>query len=71
MKKIDFHIHTVSTIKDNDFVFDIKHLQSYVKEKKIDAIAITNHNLFDLNQFREIESALAGTLVFPGIELDV
>ncbi len=70
MKKIDFHIHTVPTEKDSDFEFDIDILQKYVSDMSIDAIAITNHNMFDKQQFLEITNALKGTTVFPGIEID-
>ena len=50
MKKIDLHIHTRKTISDSDFTFSINRLQQYVNEMNIDAIAITNHNLFDKEQ---------------------
>ena len=71
MKKIDLHIHTRKTISDADFIFSINRLQQYVNEMKIDAIAITNHNLFDKEQFGEICDALDGVKVFPGIEINI
>ena len=71
MKKIDLHIHTIATEKDVDFEFSIDALVSYVQKLRIDAIAITNHNCFDRNQFELITSRLVGTNVFPGIEIDV
>ena len=40
-KKIDFHIHTVSSIKDSDFTFSLDWLKSYVEATELDAIAIT------------------------------
>lgn len=70
MKKIDFHIHTFSTVKDNGFEFDLNVLESYVKELEIDAIAITNHNKFIRKQYEEICNKL-GCIVFPGIEVDL
>jgi len=70
LKKIDLHIHTIKTISDYDFQFSLEHLTSYVSEMQIDAIAITNHNLFDRNQFEEIFDALDIT-VFPGIEINI
>ena len=70
MKKIDLHIHTIKTISDYDFQFSLEHLTSYVSEMQIDAIAITNHNLFDRNQFEEIFDAL-DIMVFPGIEINI
>ncbi|EPR74063.1 PHP N-terminal domain protein [Winogradskyella psychrotolerans RS-3] len=54
MKKIDFHIHTVQSVSDRHFEFDIESLKEYVDLLKIDCIAITNHNLFDKIQFEEI-----------------
>ncbi|WP_417860273.1 histidinol-phosphatase [Winogradskyella sediminis] len=70
MKKIDFHIHTVQSVSDRHFEFDIESLQEYVNLLKIDCIAITNHNLFDKNQFEEICRKLE-IKVFPGIEIDL
>ena len=68
MKKIDFHIHTVPTVSDAQFVFDLDTLQRYVSEATLDAIAITNHNVFDDAQFATINDTL-GVVVFPGIEV--
>lgn len=45
-------------------------LKEYVTQLSIDCIAITNHNLFDLDQFNEIKSEL-DISVFPGIEIDL
>jgi len=70
VKKIDFHIHTVSTVSDREFEFSINTLQSYVEQACLDAIAITNHNIFDKEQFLEIKSSVQAK-VFPGIEIDV
>lgn len=70
MKKIDLHIHTKSSSQDRDFSFSKEVLQKYVSEAELSCIAITNHNLFDKNQFLEIKSALE-ILVLPGIEVDV
>lgn len=70
MIRIDFHIHTVPAQHEDQFEFDIGTLCSYVEERNLDAIAITNHNLFDLEQFRTIELTV-DCRVFAGIELDV
>lgn len=70
MKKIDLHIHTISTINDSDFEFSLSKLKEYVEKLKIDCIAITNHNLFNLRQFTEISEAL-DIDVLPGIEIDL
>lgn len=68
-KKIDFHIHTVSSIKDSDFTFSLDWLKSYVEATELDAIAITNHDLFDESNFKKISEALCDIKVYPGIEL--
>ncbi|MCH8253359.1 MAG: hypothetical protein IID36_13000, partial [Planctomycetes bacterium] len=66
MKKIDLHIHTVSTVSDAPFSFELNILKRYVSEAALHAIAITNHNMFDGTQFAEIDDAL-DVVVFPGI----
>lgn len=71
MKKIDLHVHTVKTISDSEFSFSMERLVSYVHEMRLDAIAITNHNIFDKTQFVEICDALEEIKVFPGIELNI
>lgn len=70
MKKIDFHIHTVATSSDSNFDFSIEKLKQYVSTAELDAIAITNHNMFDAGQFRLIEDNLT-IPVFPGIEVNL
>lgn len=70
MKKFDLHIHTVSTVSDRPFSFSLDCLKKYVEDKDIDAIAITNHNLFNRTQYELIRDALS-IKVFPGIEVDV
>lgn len=70
MIKVDFHIHTISTIKDADFDFDIAVLNQYINEMEIDCIAITNHNVFDKKQYEEIRRCV-NAKVFPGMEVDI
>jgi len=70
MKKIDLHTHTVSTVCDSAFDFDISKVKEYVEKLKIDALAITNHNVFDMNQYNLIKKSLT-IPVFPGIEIDL
>lgn len=70
MKKIDFHIHTIPSLRDADFVFSMDALINYVSERNLDAIAITNHDLFDASQFSEI-SEKVNVPVFPGIEINM
>lgn len=70
MKKLDLHIHTVSTVSDHPFKFSLESLKKYVTENELDAIAITNHNLFDREQYDLISQCLE-IKVFPGIEVDL
>lgn len=70
MKKIDLHIHTVPTFSDSAFDFSIETFKRYVTEAHLDAVAVTNHDVFDGKQFRIIQSAL-DAVVFPGIEINV
>lgn len=70
MKKIDLHTHTVSTVSDYEFEFDLSKMIDYVNQLQIDAIAITNHNVFNIRQFHQINDALS-IPVFPGIEVDL
>lgn len=50
MKKIDLHIHTIANAYEKAFDFDMSKLKEYTEKLEIDAIAITNHNLFDFKQ---------------------
>jgi hypothetical protein len=70
LKKIDLHIHTVSTFSDNGFTYSLDAFKRYVEEAKLDAVAVTNHDMFDGAQFRQIQKALEA-VVFPGIEVNV
>ncbi len=70
MKKIDLHTHTISTVSDYAFDFELSKVSEYVEKLKIDALAITNHNMFDMKQYYEIKNSLA-IPVFPGIEIDL
>lgn len=72
--KIDIHTHT-KKCKSGD-----AHTRAITPEKfcetilatEVRIIAITNHNVFDLNQFEEIKTRLGeDAQVWPGIELDV
>ncbi|WP_455127142.1 PHP domain-containing protein [Pseudoramibacter alactolyticus] len=69
MKAVDLHIHTVATISDSKFDFSMEELKNYVEKMGLDIIAITNHNIFDLEQYRYIRDNL-NIKVFPGIEIN-
>lgn len=70
MKKIDLHTHTIPTFSDVDFEFSLPKVQEYTERLELDAIAITNHNTFDLKQYFEIRNSVS-IIVFPGIEIDL
>jgi hypothetical protein len=60
----------VSTLSDKRFTYSMDTLENYVNVMKLDCIAITNHNMFDLSQFNQIKDRLS-IKVFPGIEIDL
>ena len=70
LKKIDFHIHTVPTISDSYFKFSLEKFNEYINAAELDAVAITNHDMFDPVQFNEISEKLE-CVVFPGIEINL
>jgi hypothetical protein len=70
LKKLDMHLHTIPTFSDSPFEFSMVKMREYVKAANLDAIAITNHNLFDLKQFEAILENL-DICVFPGIEVNL
>ena len=69
MKAVDLHIHTVATFSDSQFTFSMETLKDYVEKMELDIIAITNHNIFDLEQFELICNSL-DIKVLPGIEIN-
>ena len=72
MKKLDLHVHTQSTMSDISFVFSMESLRKYVTTSHIDGIAITNHNLFNKNQYFEIrENMPEQCVILPGIEINI
>jgi len=70
MKKVDLHLHTIATPSDARFDFSLDSLKKYVAVAELDCIAITNHNLFDELQYKDIVENL-GIKVLPGIEVDL
>ena len=72
--KIDIHTHTRKT-KQGDAPtreIDPTKFHQVVSSTDVRIIAITNHNVFDLDQYNEIVKTVAGDFqVWPGVELDV
>lgn len=70
IKKTGLHIHTLpNQYLDADFEFDTATMKDYVAKNSFDAVAITNHNRFNKDQFlailteqpqRDREGTLAG-----------
>lgn len=72
MKRIDLHIHTLPSKLDEDFEFSLDVLRTYVQSNQLDAIAITNHNFFDRDNYELVKNELSEqTIVFPGVEVSV
>lgn len=72
--KIDLHTHTKKCKSGDAPTRDIAPTDfcEIVMSTEVGIIAITNHNVFDIGQFKEIEDGLKeGVQVWPGIELDV
>lgn len=72
--KIDIHTHT-KQCKSGDApsreITATKFCEA-VRATDVGIIAVTNHNVFDVNQFEEILTEMDGEVqVWPGIELDV
>ena len=73
MKKIDLHIHTQSCkqgdgkkreISPEDFV-------KKMRENSVEICAITNHNKFDIEEYKKIRELDDDLTIFPGMEIDV
>jgi len=72
MKKCDLHIHTIPTISDENFLFCMETLDDYITKMQIDVIGITNHNVFNLCQFNDINTRIGNKIVvLPGVEVNL
>lgn len=72
MKRIDFHIHTLPSPLDTDFSFSERVLSEHIKANQLDGIAITNHDFFDLENYKAISDKFSESVtIFPGIEVSV
>jgi predicted metal-dependent phosphoesterase TrpH len=72
--KIDIHTHTKRCKSGDAPTREIVSADfcEAVRATEVGIIAVTNHNVFDLNQFEEILEEMDGDAqVWPGIELDV
>lgn len=72
--KIDIHVHTRKCKQGDARTRDIEpeRFAEIVSSTEVQILAITNHNVFDLNQFNQIESVIDDHIqVWPGVELDI
>lgn len=69
--RIDLHIHTKPSKLDSSFDFSIDALKRHVESSKLSAIAITNHNFFDRDNYVFVRDTLTDVLVLPGVEVSV
>lgn len=72
--KIDLHTHTKKCKSGDAHTREITPVEfcKTLTSTEVGIIAITNHNVFDLIQFKEIEGGLTEDVqVWPGVELDV
>lgn len=72
--KIDIHTHTKKCKSGDAATRDIspENFCETILSTEVRIIAITNHNVFDLDQYTEIKTSLGKEAqVWPGIELDI
>lgn len=72
---IDLHCHTIASKEklgepQSRNVGTKERFLSAIKKEKVSVVAITNHNYFDENQFKDFSNNDIA-VIFPGIELDV
>lgn len=72
--KIDIHTHTKKCKSGDAPTREIAPADfcEKIQSTEVGIVAITNHNVFDLNQFTEIKEKMGDDIqVWPGIELDI
>lgn len=72
--KIDVHVHT-KKIKQGDAEtrnITPDRFSDIIKLTDVKILAVTNHNHFDLQQYKELQQSVEGVCqVWPGVELDI
>ena len=68
--KIDLHLHTKQTKKGDGISRNVsaENFKNQLKDAKVGLAAITNHNIFDEEQFKEFVDE--SYVLLPGIEID-
>jgi predicted ATPase len=71
--KIDIHTHTRKCKSGDAHTREVtaKQFCDAVLATDVGIIAVTNHNLFDLAQFQEIQVGIGSVQAWPGVELDI
>ena len=72
--KIDLHCHTKAIKKGDGSGRNVSPelFKSKIEDADIKIVAITNHNTFDLEQYKILCEVVKGNcLVWPGVEIDV
>ncbi len=72
--KIDIHVHTKKTKQGDAETREIEasRFHEIVSSTEVRIIAITNHNLFDIKQYRSFQTEVGDDFqIWPGVELDV
>ena len=72
--KIDIHTHTKKTKQGDAETREIgsDEFHEIVSSTEVKIIAITNHNVFDIEQYQEfITEVVDDFQIWPGVELDV
>lgn len=69
--KIDLHIHTKKVLKDEPESIEItsENFKKQMQDANIRIAAITNHRIFDLEQYNQMKSE--DYILLPGVELEV
>ena len=72
--RIDLHCHTLRTKKGDGVGRNVTPnvFRSKIEMADVKIVAVTNHNCFDIKQFKALKTAVEDIcLVWPGIEIDV
>jgi len=72
--KIDVHVHTKKCKQGDATTREItpSRFRDILLATDVKVLAITNHNVFDINQYNEICSEVENEMqVWPGVELDI
>lgn len=70
-RKWDLHFHTPGSFDYKNKSLTNQNLIDALKSKEIEAVAITDHNTFDVTRIKDLQKLgkKNGIIVFPGIEL--